>query len=791
MNDFSSFLNVAPQEYWGKDPKQLRELALANGLGSESVRRAIEQVGHAARHYATTLHKANARNGRNRGSKKSSRQPADGKSTRSNVALDAPSLQMRNWLSLAWALDPAATLHRLRMDGLLRASTWEWNTEIPQILLSDCLRMSLAGARPPSHPTDRSVDPTKALCLIDPTYLRSIKVMWGLAPILSRIEEAELNILRRERQEGVFGLLATVELIYANHGPPPAWAKRWPVRLAADVGDATGEIAILLAEAATYALRRYTQCIGPLRDDPNRKPTNGRVAERGTYLSRLASWALLTRAREWEELIDVHNYSASQETRRLVSIRPPSDEYEKCVRHGFLQAQQQQAIAPSEGREAISIADFTRRILQDHPSAIRTERRQQPLPRHLIAFGAYDRILPVLSTPKVFAEEAAMLDSVMAEHLLTPDEIRTFAVAEGVTLWDLILVQRLFRLINTAVRQAIKNDVLASLPVAIHSMLPTLSKEKLNDLLSAMLGKDARSVISFLTAREEEPGFDLHYQPLIALSDDGYVVCPFILGHANLIRNAWQSSKTRAHRGKTPDPAEDLLVEVIRGSGGCAIANLKFSHGGKKGEFDVLACLDGICFAIEFKRTILPGSIRELRGSLEPMQKAAHQLERIQEAWASREFRDYLSRILARENWSSECCEAVRKADVIQSAIILSNRMYSGWRERGHPVRGINELLTFLLKGEIEVRVLDHSDDVTDVPSSYTARTWSGERIRGDDLKQYLAADLIHDVVKRSMLPITRELFVGTTRVVEFTFALELMALGEAVREAFGEGAGG
>jgi hypothetical protein len=697
---------------------------------------------------------------------------------------------MRNWLALAWALNPIAALQRLRKDGLLRASTWEWQTAIPEFLVDDAVRLSGTFRREKGVRDDSPRNNDDALvevCHVDADYLESLRTLWTLAPQLRRIESAHLEALRREGQQGIFGLLSTVELIYANQGPPPSWRGRWPVGLATGVDDPSGEVAIALVEAATYAIRRYSQVVGPIAVEARRRPTNGKLAEKGVYLTQLASWALLPRAREWEELIDVHAYRAIRISRRAVLVEPSSALYEKSIRHGFLQAGQQQLVAAlTSNNKGLSLADFTRRFLREYPQLLRAVRIEEPFPRYVIAFAAYDRILPILRTEAVFAEEAAMLETIMAEHVLQPDEIRSFEIADGVTLWDLILVQRLFRLMNVTVREAIREDVRGALPTVMHSMLPTFSKERLGDLLRAAIGKEPDGVINFLTANELDSRFDLHYQPLLALSDGGYVLCPFLLGHANLVRNAWQVSQRRAHVGKAPDPAEIALSEVIRAAGGDASVNIKFSYQGLAGDFDVLACLDGECFAIEFKRALFPGSVRELRGSLDPMQKAAAQLDRLQALWASPDFRRTLSEKLSAERWSQHGLHAIRTSGTLHTAVVLSNRMFSGWKERGHPVRGINELLSFLLDGEIRLRFPDKLAERARVPREHSIQTWSGKRVCGADLRRYLAEDLIHGAIQQSMLPITRTVDVGDTRVVESTFALELMTLGQRLEERFG-----
>lgn len=785
----AQFADAAPSDYWGYQLALIRQLANECRLDSSALRRLIEYVGKAARVCFVEAGPALSLGMLRGGPAHATANRHRAKEASAVLPLDTAARQMRNWLALAWVLDPIAALQRLRKDGLLRASTWEWQTAIPELLVEDAAQLSVALLSEKGFPDDRRCNDGEALaavCHADAHYLESLRTLWELAPKLRRIEGAQLEALRREGQQGIFGLLSTVELIYANQGPPPSWRGRWPKGLATGVDDPFGEVAVALVEGATYAIRRYSQVVGPIALQAHRRPTNGKLAERGIYLTQLASWALATRVRELEEMVDVHAYRATRTSRRAVLVEASNELYEKSIRHGFLQAGQQQAIAAlTSKKEGLSLTEFTRQILREYPQLLRAVRVEDPIPRYVIAFAAYDRILPILRTETVFAEEAVMLDSIMAEHLLPPEEIQSFRVADGVTLWDLVLVQRLFRLMNVTVREAISADVRNALPAVVHSMLPTFSKEKLGSLLSATIGKDASGVVKFLTANELDSRFDLHYQPLLALSDGGYVLCPFLLGHANLIRNSWQVSQRRAHLGKTPDPAEVVLAELVRESGGDASENVQFSYQGLAGDFDVLFCLDGECFAIEFKRALFPGSVRELRGSLEPMQKAAAQLDRIRDAWARLDFRRTLSIKLAAEGWSEQSLSAIRSSATLHTAIVLSNRMFSGWRERGHPVRGMNELLSFLIDGAIHFRISDELAERARIPREHAIQTWIGGKVSGADLKRYLADDLIHGALMRSMLPVNRTIEVGDTRVIEATFALELRTLAEQLRESF------
>ncbi len=788
MSTLSRFASTATAEDWALNLSALRQRARDDALDSADVRRVVDEAGAAARRLAVASSAEIRRAASRRGEALNGaiRAAATGV-----PPVDESVRATRNWLALAWVLDPRVALQRLRMDGLLRASTWRWRTEIPELLLAEMLYLSRAlhpsGDKGNYTASRDDLDALAALCQTDRTYLASLRTLWRLAPTLQRIEATQLDALRRERQQGIFGLLATVEVVYANQGPPPAWRGRWPSGLATGVDDGTGEIAVALAEAATYAVRRYSQAHGRIAMDPRRRPADSTLAEKGIYLTRLASWALLTRAREWEELVDVHAYRAVATSKRAIVIEPSSERYEQSIRFSFLHAAQQNALsALAVQSDAMTLVDFTRKFLRDFPHLLRAVRQEHPFPRYVIGFAAYDHILPLLRTMGVFAEEAAMLDSIMAEHALFPHEIRTFEIASGVTLWDLILVQRLFRLMNVTVREAIKEDARRALPAVVYSMLPTFSRAKLSDLLRATVGKDPSGLIAFLTANELDGRFDLHYQPLVALSDDGFVLCSFVLGHAQLIRNAWQASQRRAHVGNTPDRAELALVDMFRQAGGDASANVKVSYQGHVGDIDVLACLDGVVVAIEFKRALFPGSVRELRGSLEPMQKAAAQLDRLADTWLQPDFRRTLAEKLATGGWSPTGLAAIREGGQLTTAIVLSNRMFSGWRERGHAVRGINELLSFLLKGTLTLRVPDVIADRAKVPREFTVRTWRGARVSGEDLRRYLAEDVIHDVIMRSMLPITREVDVGATRVIESTFALELLTLGARLEEQFG-----
>src|SRR5207244_9918542 len=117
---------------------------------------------------------------------------------------------------------------------------------------------------------------------------------------------------------------------------------------------------------------------------------------------------------------------------------------------------------------------------------------------------------------------------------------------------------------------------------------------------------------------------------------------------------------------------------------------VKYAWGGRPGEIDVLGVDGDVVVAFECKNSILPTNTFELRTTFDYLEKAAAQLDRFRSALQSSEFRKQLHDRLG--------CMIPENPQIV-SAIVLSNRLLAGSSFRGHPVRAVADLRSFLIYG--------------------------------------------------------------------------------------------
>ena len=567
---------------WTTDLAQLFAVAQAHQLEPSHVRLIADRVGTAARAWMAA------------GEPTAS---ATRDASRRQASIDA-----RNWLATGWVVDADALLHRMRMDGLLRASTYRWSTEFPPLLLGDLERLAgMQGsvAQAPARPSQVCVG-------LSSEYVKSLRTLWTLAPVLARSERALVAELRSDGAAGVLGLLATVEMLFADAGLPPRWAAVGLTGLRHEKTASLHELRHELSDAATYACALFSREVHPLDAVPAQPVADVVGAAHGRHLRRLRALAVFPRMREWEEMVDVHGYEAKRSSRQEIVVEAPDPRYEQAIRHGYIYAGLQRAIAATKvAKGTWSLTHFATTIEASFPALLQARRVETPVPRYRVELVEEPMFFERLRAPQLFGKEAAMLESLIPEHLVRLSELQAFMVVDGVSLWHFVLVQRFFALLGNVLRPKLVAIVSSEPEVALRSMLPTFAGDTLRRVLALLLGSTSvDAIIALLTASAHDARFDLQYQPLLRLPNDHFALCLFVLGDANLVRNLWQATGQRIHLGVTPDPAETLLASIIRGSGHDASTGLPASHNGQKAEIDVFACIDGVCLAVEFKRAL-------------------------------------------------------------------------------------------------------------------------------------------------------------------------------------------
>lgn len=796
------FLNHPNDAPWGADLATVSRLAESHGVSHKDVRAIAAQIAASARVWAALARAATPDGGPGQGNPGFAQPPRETQVRARTAAM--------NWLALGLAVAPGETLTRLRMDGVLRASTYEWAVAVPRELVRVLREHAAQGVfQAPggftqggaasgltSTPTTNAPDVAEssqqyrqATALT--RYFDSVAALHTLASALRKTQDFLVADICRDGAPGALGMLATIDLLFARVGMPKAWAAMMPSEAIQNPEDPASLAPVKLADAATYALALHQRYAGRLADLPGVPITDAAGAAAGRYLGRLARMQEFNKMREWEELVDVHDYLATTIARLRIRIAAPTAEYEKAIRLAFINAAQQQAVAAKKVPSTVwDIDRFVRAFVESFPDLFSVTFASQPLPRFRMEISGHPVVLAQLAQPELFAEEAALVESLFPEHLIDAPGLHEFVVRDGVTLWHLLVVQRLFRLMNARLHATLEKQVQIAPEVAIRSILPIFRRNTLVDLIGALIGSEyAASTLALLEADPSSPRYDLHYSPLLRLREDHYVVPTHVLGDAHLVRNIWQATSTRVHPGAVPDPAELMLRNAIRKSGGHASTGIKYSHNGERGELDVLGVVDEVFLVIEFKRALFPSSVRELRGSRDPMKKGAAQLSRIANAWPDAGFRKALSGKLKSPDWSDADRALLIRGAPLYTVVALSNRMFSGWREDGHPVRGVLELGGFLASGIVGIATLaiEHGLPTRVASAGSDMSLWNGDSLTAEDLHRYLTDDALHRTLFDAMVPADLSVDIGRIRVDQESFALNVVTFIESMHARFRE----
>lgn len=329
----------------------------------------------------------------------------------------------------------------------------------------------------------------------------------------------------------------------------------------------------------------------------------------------------------------------------------------------------------------------------------------------------------ILSVEEYFAEEGAALGLTCQELMTDVSTLESFQPSPGLTLSEIIRLQRVFVFLAIARRHALEQKQVEE-RVLWNSLLGGMTEKDLIRLL-VHLGFREQSVTAFLKLFSWKAGtesfLDIQYQPLLQIGDT--VALPFFtLASSNVVRNTLQISRTRLYSDGRNDPLPKALAHVLDKAGVQVKSEVQYEYLGLNGDFDVFAKIGNHVFAFECKRPLHPCSAFELRTTWDYLEDAALQLDRVKNLWADPGFRKYLG---GRLGWDLSSCD-------FSTCIVLSHRLMSGASFRGHPIRQIRELFNMINTGETRLLLGDLEHKV---------RNWKGDRFTAEDLKDYLSED--------------------------------------------------
>ncbi len=276
------------------------------------------------------------------------------------------------------------------------------------------------------------------------------------------------------------------------------------------------------------------------------------------------------------------------------------------------------------------------------------------------------------------------------------------------------------------------------------------------DILGRVIPRHkAPYVVDLLTWRRNSGRvFDIQYQPIFAL-DDVATVPMNILASSNIVRNSLQLVRDRIYGSDADDPVSRFVDDALTGAGWKTRTKLKYSFSGVSGEIDVLSLINSVLFVFECKNSLHPCNMYEIRTTWDHLKRAGEQLGRFLGLWVTRGFHEYLSSLVG---WSIP-------ADTrVQTAVVSGNRMFTGYRVEGNPVRSVYELTAFIAEGTVRI-------------GNEVKCFWAGETVTPGDLVAYLKDDLVHKPHFDAMEAVRHRYRIGRATIYEEVFVLNVLGV--------------
>jgi hypothetical protein len=406
--------------------------------------------------------------------------------------------------------------------------------------------------------------------------------------------------------------------------------------------------------------------------------------------------------REFEVLVDNFNYECILFGEKL-KIIPPSEDFEKSIRLGFLKEEIQFYndlinVEESDENNSITLERFVDELNKEIEFDFfeYTEENNYPRYRVKIPDPIYDFIIENFFKPdNLFEEEIIYLAKIFKEQLLNPRDIKNIEVRSSFTLMDFIKIKRIFSLFYLLFSKQIYNLPQADKNLIYRSLIPTYTEETFYEFIEKLTFRE--KIDEFLDIVCWEPGmdilFDLQYHPILFIN--GFFMIPLsVFVNSNSIRNLFASEYKHDNENLFKDGSKDELVNKLnKDFENVGIRSYKQTNIPKT-DIDLFAIYDNTIFLFECKQTLHPVNVFDLRTTYDYIKKAEKQLDYINQLFSN----GGLIPIL--ESKYSIDLKQIKKA---VSSIVISNRLFNG-NVFKYPIRYYSEIDNFLNNGTIRTK---------------------------------------------------------------------------------------
>jgi hypothetical protein len=413
-------------------------------------------------------------------------------------------------------------------------------------------------------------------------------------------------------------------------------------------------------------------------------------------MNLLRAGAVVRFFREAEVMVDVYGFTLEPTGTNRFEFRPPNPDFLKAMRYGYMRYQLRQLAHVAGGYD--TGRPMLREVaekLADTSGEKFVVRKNNP-ERFTFYVPGFPKLKEILNAQWLYQEEYLMWSHAARELLTTVDNILDFEVADGVTIHDVLKLQRCVNFFRWyAVRYLLKE--LPKKPgVVLQSLLSALSTEQTVEYFGQIVEKEkVEKLVDLLAFRpDRDKFFDVLYQPLLRTTH-GVIFGTNLFGSSNLVRNLLQLTRRRLfHDGKI-DPLKRMAREALAKRADYVHSkDLNYRVGARSSDVDVLVLWGGVLFVLECKNALHAAGPFELRNSNEHILKANEQLNLFRLGFADPEFRKDLAKKIGKP---------IPDGTRLITSILISNRMFLGLKMGENTVRSVFEMKQFLEEGTITV----------------------------------------------------------------------------------------
>lgn len=484
-----------------------------------------------------------------------------------------------------------------------------------------------------------------------------------------------------------------------------------------------------IAMAVSYLIYLYNNSIG-IKQDINYIINSDYINSKKIESIVLKACKMIE-LQQWEILVDYYGYIIDTKDDKYY-IHDNNTNIEKSIRIGYLK------------REMQSFVYYNEKIDSKIETLIDIGEKIQKVSKNKFIHKIHDGVMSryIFKVPEefytafaknckdsYFREELINMGFEAHEKMLNLNQILNQKITKDCTLKDVVLFQRLFRLIFVMYTSDICNRLKNKKKnryIIFNSLTYVFTKSVLINLLSFFIGSStkAEELLNFFTFDpKKSQRLDIQYTPFLHVSG-GFVFSNTLVANSNLLRNSIAIANTYGNNitnGAYSEAIVDVCVDIFKK---CSYhydvyKNQKYKYKEKEGEIDVLAISNTSVIIIECKSPLNPTDNYEMRTIWDYVNKATEQLNKSSLAFSDNVFSSaFLNKLNIKE-----------KKRQILTCIVMGNRIFNGYcTDAGHPIRYIYELDMILNKGRI-------------YSEAGTWRVWQEEKFSSDDLINFLSPE--------------------------------------------------